>query len=530
MAAAFLTSAYNFTFWKAFVDATGGWHWAAVPVQLGMFILLVCAFTAFLALFNFRHILKPLLILLFLFTSVASYFMDQYGTWIDWSMIQNIMETDIGESSELLSPRMLATIALTGVIPALVIGMTKLDFHAGRRQLAINAATAGGALAGAALLLMLLFKTLAPALHEHRELRFLLTPTNYIQAVTGYYTRKWSAPVVVAPLGTDAAKGVLWNGAARRSVTVIVVGETARAANFSLNGYARPTNPELARVPGLLNFSNMQSCGTSTAVSLPCLFSTLGRQHYTQAKAQRQEGLLDVLRHAGLDVIWRDNNSGCKGVCNRVVYEDVSRPVKGDPLCNDDECFDEILLRGLRERIRDSGKDMVIVLHQKGSHGPAYSKRYPAAFGLFGPVCDTIELAKCSQESIVAAYDNTIRYTDHVLARAIALLAESSREDGVDTSLIYFSDHGESLGENQLYLHGAPYIISPKEQRQVPFMLWLSDGFRSRFRLDQQCLEARTAQKFDHDYIFHSTLGLLDISTAVYNPKLDLFNACRHAT
>ena len=530
LAAAFVTSVYNFTFWKAFVAATGGLSWSGLPLHLGMFLLLVCFFTAFLALLNFRHVLKPVLMLLFVVTSVASYFMDQYGTSIDWAMIQNVMETDSRESGELLSARMLATIALTGVLPALAIGMVKLDFHPGRRQLALNAFTAAGALAGAAFLLLLLFKTLAPALHGHRELRFLLTPTNYIQAISGYYARKWSTPLVVAPLGTDAAKGVLWNGSHKRSVTVIVLGETARAANFSLNGYARPTNPELAQVPGLLNFSNMYSCGTATAVSLPCLFSGLGREHYTPAKAQRQQGLLDVLQHAGIEVLWRDNNSGCKGVCDRVAYEDLSRPTQGDPLCNDEECFDEILLRGLRERIRDASKDMVIVLHQKGSHGPAYAKRYPARFKQFGPVCETNELAQCSQASIVAAYDNTILYTDHVLASAIALLERSSREDGVDTSLIYFSDHGESLGEHHLYLHGAPYFMAPDVQRHVPFMLWLSDGFRTRFQLEQRCLTARAAQRFDHDYIFHSTLGLLNISTAVYNPKLDLFNACRHAT
>jgi lipid A ethanolaminephosphotransferase len=309
----------------------------------------------------------------------------------------------------------------------------------------------------------------------------------------------------------------------------MVVGETARAANFSLNGYSRLTNPELAQVPGLLNFGNMHSCGTATAVSLPCLFSGLGRAHYTQRSAQGQEGLLDVLRHAGIEVLWRDNNSGCKGVCDRVASEDVSVPLRGDPLCNDEECFDEILLRGLRQRIHDSRKDMVIVLHQKGSHGPAYWKRYPASFNRFGPACETSDLAKCSQTSIVAAYDNTMLYTDHVLARAIALLELSGREDGVDTAMMYFSDHGESLGENNLYLHGAPYFIAPEEQRHVPFMLWLSEGFRHRFKLDQTCLNARTGQQFNHDYIFHSTLGMLNISTAVYNPGLDLFNACRRA-
>jgi lipid A ethanolaminephosphotransferase len=148
---------------------------------------------------------------------------------------------------------------------------------------------------------------------------------------------------------------------------------------------------------------------------------------------------------------------------------------------------------------------------------------------VFGPVCETNTLAACSRESIVAAYDNSILYTDHVLAAAIALLARSEREDQVDTALMYVSDHGESLGEGNLYLHGAPFMIAPREQRQVPFMLWLSEGFRARFRIDQQCLAARAGQAFDHDNIFHSTLGMLGISTAIYNPRLDLFQACSHA-
>lgn len=335
--------------------------------------------------------------------------------------------------------------------------------------------------------------------------------------------------MVVAPLGRDATKGVLWRGNNRRTVTVVVVGETARAANFSLNGYSRLTNPELSQVPDLVNFKNMQSCGTATGISLPCLFSPLGRENYSASRAQSQEGLLDVLQHAGFKLLWRDNNSGCKGVCDRVPYEDVSQPVAGDPFCNNEECYDERLLRGLPQQIRNGTGDMVIVLHQKGSHGPAYSKRYPQQFNVFGPVCTTIELNKCTRQSIVDAYDNTIRYTDHVLKQAIDLLAQAARDDGVDTALMYFSDHGESLGENNFYLHGAPYVISPPEQRAVPFMLWLSAGFRERFKLDQRCLAARVDQPFSHDNLFHSTLGMLNVSTAVYNPRLDIFNACRHA-
>lgn len=529
-ASVFLVGGYNKAFWTSFVLATGGAGLLHLPVQAGMFVLLVLAFTACLALVNYRYILKPLLVLLFLATSAASYFMDQYGTAIDWSMVQNIVETDGRESAELLGARLIVTVLLMGVAPALAVILVDLRFRNAKRQVAINLGMAGAALAGSALLLILMFKTLAPTLREHRELRYLLTPTNYIQAVNGYYKRKWGAPVVVAPLGTDAAKGVLWHGATRRTVTVLVVGETARAANFSLNGYARRTNPELAQVPGLINFRHMQSCGTATAVSLPCMFSALGRRNYSDSKAQRQEGLLDVLRHAGIDVLWLDNNSGCKGVCDRVRYDDVSVPSRDDPLCSDEECFDERLLRDLPKIISEARQDLLVVLHQKGSHGPAYWKRYPERFKAFGPVCETSELAKCSRESIVAAYDNTILYTDHVLARAIDLLAQAAREDHVDTALVYVSDHGESLGENNLYLHGAPYVISPREQRHVPFMLWLSEGFRSRFRIDQQCLAARSGQEFDHDFLFHSVLGMLGISTAVYNPKRDLFQACSHAS
>jgi lipid A ethanolaminephosphotransferase len=204
----------------------------------------------------------------------------------------------------------------------------------------------------------------------------------------------------------------------------------------------------------------------------------------------------------------------------------MSKPIAGDPLCNSEECYDEHMLEGLPELIRNADKDLVIVLHQKGSHGPAYWKRYPAEFKKFGPECQTNELELCSRESITAAYDNSILYTDYFLDRTIKLLQEA----GVPASMLYFSDHGESLGEKNMYLHGAPYIFSPEEQRKVPMMLWMSDSFSQRFRVDRSCLAARRNQQFSHDNVFHSTLGMLNVNTAVYNPKLDLFQACTHGS
>jgi lipid A ethanolaminephosphotransferase len=527
-ASVFFVAAYNFSFWQRFLFATGGFSIGNVPLLLATFALLVLVFNACLSLVNFRPIIKPLVIALLLTTSAATYFMNQYGTQIDKAMIQNVVETDVREAGELLSIKMILTIIVLGVLPAIAVARTTLTYAPRRRHLLLSAGVIVGSLALAAGILLIFFKSYAPALREHRELRFLLTPTNYIQATNSYLKQKWARPLVVAPLGRDAAKGVTWAGHTRRSVTVLVLGETARAMNFSLNKYSRDTNPLLSQQAGLINFTDVSSCGTATAVSVPCVFSALGRENYSDTKAQGQEGLLDVLKHAGFDVLWRDNNSGCKGVCARVTYEDWSQPVANDPLCNTEECFDEKLLEKLPEVIRDSKKDLVVVLHQKGSHGPAYWKRYPRAFAKFGPVCETNELEKCSQAAITAAYDNTILYTDYFLDKTIKLLAQSSQQDSVDTAMVYFSDHGESLGEKNMYLHGAPYIISPPEQRRVPMMMWFSDQYAERFKIDRRCLAARANQPFSHDNVFHSVLGMLDISTAVYNPALDIFNACTH--
>jgi lipid A ethanolaminephosphotransferase len=521
-----LATTGNIKFWSTFLHAAGGVSLAQLPLLAGAFLIVLLFFNAVLTLASFRWIAKPLLIALLLSASFASYFILEYGIVIDKAMIQNLFETDTREAGELLSAKLAVWVGALGVLPSLYVARARISFPQGLPGILRRSGIVAGSLALAALLLVLFFKSLAPTLREHRELRYLLTPTNYIQALHGYLRSKWSKPAAIAPLGRDAVKGKAWAGQARKTVTVIVVGETARAQNFSLNGYARETNPMLARVPGLVNFTNVQSCGTATAVSVPCVFSAMGRERYDSDKAHHQEGLLDVLKHAGFRVVWIDNNSGCKDTCNRVEFRDVSTPSPGASHCAGDECYDEHLLDGLPELIRSSDRDLVVVLHQKGSHGPAYAKRYPAGFGRFGPVCDSNDFEKCSRESIRDAYDNTILYTDTFLARTIALLRATADTEGRDTAMLYFSDHGESLGEGNMYLHGAPWLFAPKEQTQVPMMMWLSEGFSERFGIDRTCLAARRQQPLSHDNVFHSVLGMLDVDTAVLNPKLDLFHAC----
>jgi len=521
-----MASVGNIKFWSIFINAIGGVSISNLPLLGGAFLIIALFFNACFTIISFRYVFKTVLIGLVLTAAVSGYFMSTYGIVIDKTMVQNLFETDVREATELISWKMIATIGLLGVVPSLMIARTKIHLHRGGPGLLARFGIAFGSLLLAMALLLLLFKNLAPVLRENRELRFLLTPTNFIQATHGYLRNKWATEIVVAPLGRDAVRGSAWEGQHRRTLTVIVVGETARAANFSLNGYQRLTNPLLARQDGLFNFSQVSSCGTATAVSLPCVFSAFGRDKFSLSKAASQENLLDVLGHAGFNVVWRDNNSGCKGVCLRQKYEDLSKPIGVDRRCDGDECYDERLLDGVPEMLRNSNGDLVLVLHQKGSHGPAYAKRYPREFSRFGPVCTTNQFEKCTRESIQAAYDNTILYTDHFLSKTIDLLREVAERDGVDTAMLYFSDHGESLGENNMYLHGTPYIFAPSEQTHVPMMLWMSEQFRKRFRIDRTCLAARQKQPLSHDNIFHSVLGLLNVHTVVLNPRLDLVRPC----
>jgi lipid A ethanolaminephosphotransferase len=373
--------------------------------------------------------------------------------------------------------------------------------------------------------LLPVFADFASLMRNQRQVRFLLNPGN---AVAAGIAEAWDSgarvPAASIPVGTDARLAAAPQR--RPTLFVLVVGETARAQNFSLNGYPRETNPELAR-SNVINFPNVTACGTSTEVSLPCMFSPFGRRDYDAAKIASHQSVLHVLQRAGVHVLWRDNQSGCKGVCSGLEEQDMNVVAAGSPLCPGGACFDEVLLQGLQERLAKAEGPQAIVLHQLGSHGPAYDKRYPPGFRRFVPACAHDELRQCSQAEIVNAYDNTLLYTDHVLGRLIDLL--SAQQQRFDTALLYVSDHGESLGESGLYLHGVPFALAPDVQTRVPMVAWLSPAFARSTGLDDACLRQRATQPASHDNLFHTLLGAFDVRTSVYDPGMDLLRPCRRA-
>jgi lipid A ethanolaminephosphotransferase len=255
------------------------------------------------------------------------------------------------------------------------------------------------------------------------------------------------------------------------------------------------------------------------------MFSPWGRAHYDKDRIEHSQSLLHVLEHAGIGTTWRDNQTGCKGVCEGLSFESFEHAtVPG--ACTKDGCLDEAMLQGLAERIAARPGDQVVVLHQLGNHGPAYYARYPSRLRHFVPACETSDLDRCTRAGIVNAYDNAVLYTDDFVARTIRLLAAQADRD---TALVYVSDHGESLGENGLYLHGVPYAIAPETQTRVPMLMWLSPGFAGSRGIDLACLRAHGDDEVSQDYLFHSVLGLMQVRTPEYDPALDLFARCETA-
>jgi lipid A ethanolaminephosphotransferase len=480
---------------------------------------------AVLALFSGRYVIKPLLIGLFLLAAAGSHFSDRFGAILDRSMIENVFQTTPTEAGHLMTPEFIRHMLLFGIAPSALILWPRLarrDRWTGVRQ---NLSTFAICLGLAIALVATQFSFFAPMWREQRtDMMSRLIPAMPIVGAISYGVRQYREIGIVAqPYGTDARIGPALVKAQKPALLVLVVGETARAQNFGLNGYARDTTPEL-RARDAIAFTNVTSCGTATAVSLPCMFSHLGRANYSNIRARGSENLIDVLTHAGLSTAWWENNTGSKSVADRIPRLALNK--KPDlRYCAVGECHDDILVDHLRDQMGAMAGNTVLVLHTGGSHGPAYYLRYPDEFRRFTPDCRTAEISDCSNDELINAYDNSILFTDHVLASIIDVL--KANESRFSTAMLYVSDHGESLGENNMYLHGLPYFLAPDTQTHVPMVTWMSNDFARTIGLDTDCLRARTAEPLSHDNLFDTVLGLMDVQTSVYRPELDAFAACR---
>lgn len=528
LVAAFIIGLDNIAFWHELASASrvgnvAGWLFATATA-----VFLISALALLMSAFAFRWLYKPFLIALLLIAALVGYFMQTYGVVVDDTMILNTIDTDVGEVDGLLNLALFWHLFLLWTLPSVFVVWVRIKRAVWWRQAlvrivfaAVLAGVAFGALASH-------YKDFALTMRTHRELRMYINPTYAIYSVAKVAQGQAAAanhPLV--KIGTDAHRTPGADNRQRRKIVIFVVGETTRAANWGLDGYKRHTTPQLAELDRVLNFPDAYSCGTSTAISVPCMFSHETRENFDVNRASYTENLLDVLKRAGVTVHWEENQAGgCKGVCDRVPTENM-RTLRIPGVCGPDNCMDEVFLHGLGDKIDATQGDLLLVMHTMGSHGPKYFKRYPDNFRFYTPTCETNRPQQCSRQSLINSYDNTVRYIDHVLASMIGVL--KARAAHADTALIYLSDHGESLGEGGIYLHGFPYLFAPEEQTHIPMIVWMSHGFVRDSDLSWSCAQRQTHKRVGQDNVFPTVMAMMDVTSKVYDPQLDIFAPCRES-
>ncbi len=462
-----------------------------IIVSLIILMLIANAFVFFLFFSLSRFVGKFLLILFFIVNSVAVYFVNTYNVIIDEAMVGNVLNTDYAEATSFFSIKLFLYLIFLGILPSLFIFNAKIINTTAKRFFIIISVTlvfiVGVAFANA--------KNWLWIDKNSKTLGGLAMPWCYTVNISLFYAHKQ----------LENKKEILLPDASikdnEKSVVVLVIGESARSQNFSLYGYPKNTNPLLLKKPGVVHF-NATSCATYTTAGVTCI---LEHEH----TGDLYEILPNYLYRNGVEVIWRTSNWGEPPIHIK-NYQNEAALIKD---CKGEGCkYDEILLTDLKAQITASTKNKIlIVLHTSTSHGPTYSKKYPVAFETFKPVCNTVELAKCSQSELINAYDNTIVYTDYLLNKVIDDLSELKE---YKSAMIFISDHGESLGEKNLYMHGLPLSLAPKEQYEIPFIVWMS-GNSSKQLIPNNTLS--------QNYVFHSVLDFLGIQSPVYKKDLSIF-------
>lgn len=454
---------------------------------LSILVLVLNFFACYLVCYGLRIVGRVLIGIANIFSALATYYVINYKILMDETMVGNVFNTNYGEASGFMTWQMWLVLLLVGLLPLFFILGAKVDF--GRPRAAVY--WLGGSL-GVSIVVILINMSSVLWIGDHdTELGGLAMPWSYTVNTVRHFNKLYEASRPEEPLPDAKFRDD------DKCVVVLVIGESARRANFSLYGYPRPTNPLLSKIEGL-HIYDAKSNATYTTAGVRAIL-----EHKHTGKLY--EILPNYLYRHGVDVEWRTSNWGEPPV-HVPSYLKKADLAQG----TSDDKYDGVLIRDLAARITSSAKSKVfIVLHTSTSHGPAYTDKYPPKFAVFGPVCDNVEAATKDKQALVNAYDNSVVYTDYLLNEVVSML---NGLEGYKATMLFISDHGESLGENNLYMHGVPLDIAPKEQYEIPCFVWSNDTtrvFKPRCEVDQHC-------------VFHTVLGLIGLDSPIYDKSKDL--------
>ncbi|UPQ90325.1 phosphoethanolamine transferase [Vibrio sinaloensis] len=486
-------------------------------------VLLTCAFIIIFSLFAWPYFFKPFMFFVLLTSAAALYAEVNFQTLFDTTMMESVFETNSSEISFYLNITTMLYLLGFGVLPCVLLMFVRISpQRTWMRAIISRVGLVLVAVVGVGLIAETCYKDYASVGRNNHYLNKMIIPAHIFNGAKYLKKTYLETKLEYQILGDDAQIAAAPNG--KPTLMVVVLGETARAMNFAYNGYQRDTNPYTKNM-GLIAFQDVSSCGTYTALSVPCMFSNMTRDAYDKPRAAAQDNALDVIQHAGVDILWIDNDGGDKGVAKNLKYKTINSSLKNED-CNGSTCFDVAMLRDAKSFIDSGSHNKLLVLHTIGSHGPTYWQRYPDAQAPFQPACNRSDIENCDDKQIVNVYDNTLVYTDYVLAQVIDQLKSVSSDYNV--MMTYISDHGESLGERGLYLHGTPYSIAPKEQTHVPWLMWIPDQYAKQKGINKTCLQDKAlTSSLSHDNLFHSLLGFYGVTTSIHDSNLDITQSCR---
>ena len=468
-----------------------------------MCIFLASLFASVFCIVFLPYLLKPFAIFIIIVSSICSYFMSNYGVIINKEMLLNVLHTDNKEAFSYLSINLVLWFVFATILPCIYVVFAKINYGSFKNSLKIRLKIIAFSIVTIAIIFSLTSKIFIPFFREHIYLKTVLLPSYPVYSAIKLAQILLQKPLPFTYVADDATLT-----SDKKKILVLIVGETQRSKNYSLNGYAKNDTNKFTKQKDVVSFTNFYSCGTATETSVPCLFSDLKRENFSNREAKARENLVDIINKLGIKTYFFGNNSGgCKGVCDKLDQNHTSE--------HRAEGFDEVIFDEAKKVIKDANSTTFIVLHLQGSHGPIYYKGYPSKFKEFTPTCDTAELNKCTPDEIANTYDNTILYEDYLQSELINAL--EARKDKFEVAMFFFSDHGESLGENGIYLHGLPYSIAPDEQKHIPAIVFSSDSELLKR------LKARKDESLSHDFIFSSVLGYFGVKTKAYEPEFDIF-------
>ncbi len=282
---------YNFSF---FTNVLNIYHFEGIKISyfISLGILLSSLLIFLFTLLSSKYTTKPLLVLLLIISSFTAYFMDTYNIVIDDSMIRNSLQTNLSESADLFSFRLLAYIFFLAIVPSYFIYKLELNYGTYKEEFFSKLKTIFLSVVVILVILFSFSKFYTSFFREHKSLRFYVNPIYWMYGIGNYVSKTLNnGDINIKKIGVDAK--VSFDSSTpkeeKTELIIMVLGETARADRFSLNGYEKETNP-LLKKEEIVNFPNMYSCGTSTAESVPCMFSIFGKDDYDYKK-----GLIIVL-------------------------------------------------------------------------------------------------------------------------------------------------------------------------------------------------------------------------------------------